>query len=77
MQIIFFIYLKKKKIIDSFCIFENFFYWIWLWKSAEPNELKVPKSKLEKKLLIPTSNFWKYAPGADSAAAEVGSFWHF
>ena len=34
-------------------------------KPAEPSEVKILNSKLSKYLLLPTSNFWKYGPGAD------------
>ena len=52
-----------------FCNFEilrfkkKLSYWIHPWKSAEQNELKTHKSKLETKYYFPMSNFWKYAPG--------------
>ena len=55
-------------------IFQNFVIWFNHEKTTE--ELRIPKPKLEEILLIPMSNLWKCAQGADSAATEVCHFWH-
>ena len=51
---------------------ENIFF-----KKAEPIELKVSKSNLEKKISIPTSNLSKCTCGAASAGTEIGLSMHF
>ena len=62
-----------------FEIFLNFWklcYQIYPWRSNQVTQVKTHKSKLEKKLLIPTSNFWKCAQGAACARAQICHFWH-
>ena len=74
------IYLNNiSVIIDAninivFLFFYFIYFFIWLWKSAEPNELKVPKSKLGLFFIDSNVQFLKIGPRDRFGSRQSWSF---
>ena len=58
-------------------VFGFFFIFLFCFKEHWTKWTKSTQVYVQFFFFITNSNFWKYAPGANTAATKVGHFWHF